>query len=140
VLNHERLNVEEACSGLGMLMTFFALATAVAIIVKRPVLDKVVILLSAAPVAVLANVLRIVLTGIFAETIGTDVAFTFYHYGAGLFMVPVALGLIWLELKVIDHLLVAPPPEVPRHEVGLNLGLASGPSQKKRPRSGPIVV
>src|SRR5262249_51240962 len=43
VINDTEIGVVEACSGLGMLMTFFALSTAVAFAVKRPRLDKALI-------------------------------------------------------------------------------------------------
>jgi exosortase/archaeosortase family protein len=36
LINQERLGVVKACSGLGMLMTFFALSTAVALVINRP--------------------------------------------------------------------------------------------------------
>ena len=55
ILFHDvRLGVAEACSGLSMLVIFLALFTAVAITIRRPLLDRVVVLLSAVPVAVLA--------------------------------------------------------------------------------------
>jgi exosortase len=53
VLGNGRIEVEQACSGLSMLMIFFALATAMAILVRRPILDRFVILASAAPIAIL---------------------------------------------------------------------------------------
>ena len=48
-VNEHRIGVAEACSGLAMLMTFFALAFAVAILVKRPLLDKLIIVLTHCP-------------------------------------------------------------------------------------------
>ena len=39
LLENGRVAVVEACSGLGMLLTFFALATAVLIIANRPIFD-----------------------------------------------------------------------------------------------------
>ena len=40
-LNEARIGVVEACSGLSMLITFFALSTAAALVVKRPLLDRI---------------------------------------------------------------------------------------------------
>ncbi len=59
-----RLGVAEACSGLGMLLTFFALSTAFALVVQRPLVDRLVLVASAVPVAVAANVVRISATGV----------------------------------------------------------------------------
>ena len=114
------LSVVEACNGLGMLVTFFALATAVAIVIDRPWLDKVVIVASAVPVALISNILRITLTGVLFETVGSRVALVIYHDLAGWLMMPLALGLMWVELKMMSRLLVSPPPEVP-----LDIGLDS---------------
>jgi exosortase len=109
VLNNGALGVAEACNGLGMLVTFFAIATAVAIVLDRPLLDRLVVVASAVPVALAANVVRITVTGVLYETIGAWVATVVYHDLAGyIILMPVAFGLIWLELKVLSRLLVAP--------------------------------
>jgi exosortase len=58
VIDDLRVGVAEACSGLGMLFTFFALSTAVAFVVERPWWQKAVLFLSAVPVGVAMNVAR----------------------------------------------------------------------------------
>jgi exosortase len=109
-LNSTKLGVVEACSGLGMLVTFFAMTVAVAIVLERPLLDRVIIVLSAIPVSLIANVVRITATGILGETIGAQVAHEVYHKYAGLLiLMPLALALIWLELKILERLLVEVP-------------------------------
>ena len=55
-LNEARIGVVEACSGLSMLITFIALSTAAALVVKRPLLDRIVLVASSVPVALLANI------------------------------------------------------------------------------------
>ncbi len=107
------LGVVEACSGLGMLITFFALSTAVALVLARAWTDRVVLFLSAVPIAVLTNVARITLTGILYATAGGTVARFVYHDLAGWLMMPLALGLLWLELKFLTHLFIEPKPEPP---------------------------
>ena len=57
------LEVAKACSGLSMMLTFIALSVGIVLIVKRPWLDKVLILVAAIPIAVISNVIRITLTG-----------------------------------------------------------------------------
>ena len=107
-----KLGVVGACSGLGMLMTFFALSTAVAMVVQRPFTDKLVIAASAIPIAVIANVVRITATGIFHREWGQE-AGAILHDWAGWLMMPLALGLLWLELRFLDRLLLetsAPAP------------------------------
>jgi exosortase len=102
---HE-LGVAEACSGLAMLITFFALATGFVLLVRRPLLDKLVILASAAPIAVLSNVLRITATGVLYATLGPEVGHFVYHDLAGFLMMPLGIALMWLEMTALEHLLV----------------------------------
>jgi exosortase len=102
------INVIEACSGLSMLLIFCAMATAVVLVVQRPWLDKAVILLSAVPIAIIANVTRITVTGLAQEYVGPDLAHRFFHDWAGLLMMPLALALLWFELWVMAHLLLEP--------------------------------
>ena len=102
------LGVEQACSGLGMLMTFFALATAMAIIVNRPWLDRGALVVSAVPIAIFANVARITATGYAYHLSGRDseLAQLIYHDLAGWLMMPLALGMLWLELKLLANLFI----------------------------------
>jgi exosortase len=112
-LSEGQINVVEACSGLSMLITFTALSTAAAIVVKRPLLDRVVLVASSIPVALFANVIRITGTAILHETIGERAATTFYHDLAGWIMIPLALLLYWLEIWAISHMLIEPESRAP---------------------------
>ena len=105
-LNEARIGVVEACSGLSMLITFIALSTAAALVVKRPLLDRIVLVASSIPVALLANIIRITVTGILHETVGGHVADTFYHDLAGWLMIPLALILYWFEIWILSRLLI----------------------------------
>jgi exosortase len=100
------LGVAEACSGLGMMMTFFALATALAMIVQAPWHDRAVLIVSAIPIAVLANVIRITATGA-AYNVGgkeSELGQLIYHDLAGWLMMPLALAMLWIELKFLANL------------------------------------
>jgi exosortase len=105
-LNDGKIGVVEACSGLSMLITFIALSVGMALVVNRPVLDRIVLVLSAIPVALLANIARITLTGVLHETIGGQIADKFYHDLAGWVMIPFALVLYWCEIWIFSHILV----------------------------------
>jgi exosortase len=114
LIEDNRLGVAEACSGLGMLLTFFALSTAFALVVRRPLVDRLVLVVSAVPVAVAANVARISATGMAYYAWGqhSATAHAIMHDLAGWLMMPLALGLLWLELRLVDRLFVQ--PAVPR--------------------------
>jgi exosortase len=105
-LNEARIGVVEACSGLSMLMTFIALSTAVALVVNRPILDRIVLVASSIPVALLANIIRITVTGILHDTAGGHVADAFYHDLAGWLMIPLALVLYWFEIWILSRVLI----------------------------------
>ena len=105
-LNEARIGVVEACSGLSMLITFIALSTAAALVVKRPLLDRIVLVASSIPVALLANIARITMTGILHDTVGGHAADTFYHDLAGWLMMPLALVLYWFEIWILSRLLI----------------------------------
>ena len=111
-INEAKIGVVEACNGLGMLVMFFAFATAAAFVIPRPA-DKAVILLSAVPISLVANVSRITLAGFLHAKVGGEVADHFYHDMAGLLMMPLALAMLWGELYLLSHLLVEPPDSGP---------------------------
>ena len=68
------------------------------------------IVLSAVPIALVANTSRITVTGILHELIGSKAAHVVFHDLAGLLMMPLALGLLVAELGILDRLLIAPDP------------------------------
>ncbi len=108
-INDAQINIVEACSGLKMLVVFFALATGMVLVTKAPLPDKLVLVASAIPIALVSNIIRITITGIMHELVSGDAANVFFHDVAGWFMMPLALGMLWLELKIMGKLFVAAP-------------------------------
>ncbi|MGD0516865.1 MAG: exosortase/archaeosortase family protein [Thermoguttaceae bacterium] len=109
------LGVEEACSGIKMLMLFFTLCVGAAFIMRKPVWERVLIVVSAPPIAVLANVFRITLTAILFEMahqwpslVSRAFADKVFHDFAGLLMMPVALLILLGEMTLISKLMVQP--------------------------------
>ncbi|HEY7425315.1 MAG TPA: exosortase/archaeosortase family protein, partial [Gemmataceae bacterium] len=114
VLNEARLNIVEACSGLRMLFVFVALSAAMALLTRRPWLEKLILLASAIPIAIASNIIRITVTGILHETTSSETANAFFHDLGGWLMMPLGLLLLAVEIKILSHLLIAPPPAPPR--------------------------
>jgi exosortase len=102
------LNIAEACSGLRMLTIFLALAVAMVFLVERPWWDKLMILLSAVPIALAVNIIRITATGLLFMVAGSENEFAkkLGHDWAGYFMMPLALGFLWIELQILERLTV----------------------------------
>jgi exosortase len=107
-LNDAAIDVVEACSGLRMLVVFFALSAAVALVIRRPLTDRLIVLVSAIPIAVLANIARVTVTGVLHQMTDSETANAFFHDVAGWLMMPLALGLLSLELKVLSYLFIEP--------------------------------
>jgi exosortase len=110
VMTDVKLSVVQACSGLSMLLTFFALATGLALVIRRPLRDRVAIVLSAAPIALLTNVGRITVTGVCHKLFGAQVANAVFHDLAGWLMMPAALVMIGLELALLARILIDEKP------------------------------
>ncbi len=104
------IGVLEACNGLGMLSAFFAISTTVALVIRRPLLDRLTVFLSAIPIGVLMNLLRLTATGLVYAVIGAPAAQTFFHDLAGWLMMPLALAAVGLELFLLRRLF----PEIER--------------------------
>jgi exosortase len=122
------LTVADACSGLRMATIFVALAVAMVFIVERPWWDKLVILISAIPIALLVNIIRITLTGLLYMWVGegSELATHLGHDWAGYFMMPLALIFLWLELQILERLTV-PVDTVQLRPVGGARGVAPVP-------------
>jgi exosortase len=110
LMNDVDLDIVGQCSGLRMLVTFFALSTAVALMIRKPLWERLLIVASAIPIALAANMARITVTGILLETAGDRISHHAVHEGAGLAMMPLGLVLLALELKYLKHLLIEPTP------------------------------
>jgi len=112
LLNDIELSIVEACSGLRMLFVFFALSTAVAMLIQKPLWEKLLIGGSALPIALAANVLRITITGLFYDSFGNHFGGTFFHDLAGWLMMPLGLIFLGIELWILKTLLIERSSEI----------------------------
>ena len=96
------LGVEEACSGLRMLVVFFAIATSFALLLQRSWLHRWLIVLSAAPIALICNIIRITATGAVYQSVSPEFADQVFHDYAGWLMMPAAGLMMFCFLKWLD--------------------------------------
>ncbi len=87
------LDVAEACSGMRLLMAFVALGVAMAYLHKRPVWQRLVLLASTVPIAILCNIVRVTVTGFIHVLIGPKYSQGVYHDALGMCMLPLAFAL-----------------------------------------------
>jgi exosortase len=132
IVNRTRMGVEDACSGLGMVLVFFALSTAVAILIKKPFWERALIFLSAFPIAIAANVIRITGTGVLYQMGQSATAKFVFHELAGWLMMPLALVLLWIEMAILSRLLIAQDETklVPSGFVALKPGSSTAANDK----------
>ncbi len=87
------LDVAEACSGMRLLMAFLALGVAMAYLHYRPAWQRLVLLASTIPIALLCNVVRVTVTGFIYVLGDPKYAQGIYHDMLGMGMLPLAFGL-----------------------------------------------
>ena len=98
------LDVALACNGLRMLMTMAATITATIILINLSNWKRVVLLASTIPIALLSNMIRIVTTGWCYYVFEGPKAKEWAHDVSGWLMMPLALALVGLELKLLSWL------------------------------------
>lgn len=96
------LGIAEACNGMRIMVVFFAISTAMAMIIQRNWIEKLIIVCSAAPIALFCNILRIAITGLLYVYSGPKLGDLVFHDLAGWLMMPLALLILTLELKYLS--------------------------------------
>src|SRR5262249_38214156 len=91
-----QLFVAEACSGMRQLTGFLALTVAVAYLSRRPHWYRGLIILSGIPIALTANITRVMLTGYIMHFFNPEYALGTFHTLEGLLMM--GFGLFLLNL------------------------------------------
>jgi len=98
------LFVAEACSGLRSLMALGTLAVVFAYFFRRRMLERIVIVLSAIPIAILVNAFRVALTGYLTHNLGEKAAQGMIHQTEGLFTFGLAFALLLIEASLLQLL------------------------------------
>jgi exosortase/archaeosortase family protein len=133
-----------------MLVVFFALTTAVAMLTPRSIWERLWIAGSAIPIALISNVLRITATGLVCEFASPELGEQF-HDVAGLVMPVIGAALVGLELWILHHLFlddprtaVSVPGTVTKQRVEVNpvslYGSSSSRRRSRRPAAPPAAT
>ena len=126
----DRIGVVEACNGLGMLFMALAFSTAAAFLVRRPASDRLLLVLSSAPIALAVNAIRITTTGFLHVMVGGKFADAVFHDLAGWLMMPLTMAALCAELWAFDRLFVEPVRQGGRPvSVDLTGGIWAGPAR-----------
>jgi exosortase len=100
------LNVAEACAGMRSLMTFISLGASLAFLSNRPLWQKLIITVSAIPIAIFCNVMRVTGQGLLDQYWNHDVSQGFAHQFVGMVMLVPAFFLILLVGWLLDQIFV----------------------------------
>lgn len=101
------LEVAEACSGVRSLLALVALAATYMYFTQDGFWRRSLLLVSAVPIAIVANATRVVGTGILAHSLGNEAAQGFFHVFSGWLVFAAALALLCTEGFVLSLAVVA---------------------------------
>ncbi len=104
-LGEHELEVEDACSGLRIFVAIAVLAFAYILIARPRWWERVILVVSIIPIALLTNSARIVVTGLLYQFVSGKAGKQFSHDLAGWMMIPFAAALFLLELWYLGKLI-----------------------------------
>lgn len=104
-----KLEVAEACSGIRSLMSLFTLAVFYGYFLERTTRRRLILALASIPIAVAANAIRIVGTGLCVQYWDPTKALGFFHEFSGWVIFVISLGCLYLIHRLMR--IVAPPKE-----------------------------
>jgi exosortase A len=95
------LEVADACSGIRSIVSLLAMAAALAYFAQKGWVRRTVLVALAVPIAMFANGIRVIGTGILATHFGAKVAEGFFHEFAGLVIFGIAMALLILSSFIL---------------------------------------
>jgi exosortase len=101
------LDVEEACSGIRSLISLSALGVLFAYITETRWLPRVLLVAMVVPIAIVANVFRVTVTGLLAHYVSVDTALGLFHSVGGLSVFVVATLLLLAVSKLMTLLRIS---------------------------------
>jgi len=101
--------VAEACNGLRMVTAFFVISGLVVLLVKRVWWEKLVVLASSLPIALLCNTVRLAITAVAFTVLSGEYWEKIFHDFGGYAMMPLALAAVVFELWFLTQITTIPP-------------------------------
>jgi len=96
-----KLEVAEACSGIRSLMSLFTLSVFYGYFLEKSNLRRALLALASIPIAIAANAVRILGTGLCVQYWDPDKALGFFHEFSGWVMFLVSLGCLYIVHRVM---------------------------------------
>ncbi len=114
----QHLMVEEACSGMNLLMAFFALGVAAAYLQDRPLWHRGVLVVAGIPIAVFCNVLRVFITSMAYFFGHPELGQGVLHSFTGMVMLIPAFAMLWGLGWLLNRLVVEVDEDEDADDVG----------------------
>ena len=100
--SNTQLEVAEACSGIRSLYSYLMLGCVFALISGKLIL-KVIMVLSAIPLSLFVNIVRVTVTGILSNYYGPTVAQGFFHEFTGFFLFVIGFIILLLVYYLVER-------------------------------------
>lgn len=111
------LDVADACSGMRLVMAFVALGVAMAYLHWRPIWQRLILLGSTLPIAIVCNIVRVTITGFIYILGNPKYAQGIYHDMLGMLMLPLAFILYGGLAALMENLFVDEDEQEPQEDV-----------------------
>jgi exosortase len=105
------VEVAYACNGLRMITAFFVISGLVVLLVNRAWWEKLIVLVSSLPIALLCNTVRLAVTAIALTRLSGQFWHDIFHDFGGYAMMPLALAAVVGELWLLTRLTAPPDAE-----------------------------
>ena len=103
-LNGAIVAVAEACNGLRMVTSFLVITGFVVLLIRRDWWEKIIVLISCVPIALLCNTVRLTITAIALTTLTGERWESIFHDFGGYAMMPLGLAAVILELWILKRI------------------------------------
>jgi exosortase len=110
-LGETSVEVAYACNGLRMITAFFVISGLVVLMVNRVWWEKLIILISSLPIALLCNTVRLTVTALALTRLSDQFWDDVFHDFGGYAMMPLALAIVVVELWLLTKLTTLPVAE-----------------------------
>ena len=131
-----KLQVAEACSGLRYLFPILSFSYLFALLYRGPVWHKAVLLISAAPLTVLMNSVRIGVIGVLVNHHGIEQAEGFMHFFEGWIIFLLCVAILFLMAIGLQRLAPNPKPLCRNHRSGYRRAGGHRAAHFQHPRLG----
>ena len=107
----EAFTIVGTCNGLSVIAAFLIVNSLVVLLIRRPLWEKLIVLISSIPIALFCNTIRLVIFMIISPMLSNGFWKNILHDFGGYAMMPLGVALIFVELWLLRNLVIEEEPE-----------------------------